>query len=170
MSRKHRNVVVSSLILAAFALSASAAPAQERAIEREGSAMERRNTITGTWRVAITLRVCASGAAIRDPFPAMATFAQGGAVTTADGSMNPALRSTGHGTWRHESGRGYRAVIEAFLFNAGGTLTGRQRFIQSIELSEDGRTFEATVAATILDPAGNVVGNGCATSTGHRLE
>ena len=138
-------------------------------LRQAGIAPIRRTALVGTWRVAITPRVCQSGVAIREPFPAMATFSFGGTMTTADSSINPALRSAGHGVWHHTTGREYRALAEAFLFNPGGTWVGTQRLKQTIELSEDGNTFRATVAATFLDGAGNVTGTGCATTTGQRL-
>lgn len=152
-----------SVITLCTSLSLSAQP------ERDARFAPLRRTLVGTWRVAITPRVCQSGAAIREPFPAMATFSFGGTMTTADSALNPAQRSAGHGVWRHENSREYRAVAEAFLFNAGGTWVGIQRLTQTIELSDDGNSFRATVAATFLDAAGNVTGSGCATTVGQRL-
>jgi hypothetical protein len=136
----------------------------------DGEALDKRGrTLVGTWKVQITLTVCQTGAAIRDPFAAMATFNLGGTMTTSDGSLNPALRGAGHGVWER-SGNDYRVVAEAFLFNAGGAWTGRQRLVQTIEVDEEGETFRANVAATVLDPGGNVVFTGCATSSGQRMQ
>lgn len=126
--------------------------------------------LIGTWRVQITLRVCESNAAIRPPFSAMATFAAGGTMTTADSGFNPALRSAGHGVWRHDDGHTYIAKAEAFLFNMGGTLTATQKLSQTIEVGPDGKTFHATVASTVVDLAGNVLLTGCASSVGERMQ
>jgi hypothetical protein len=126
-----------------------------------------RRPLEGTWKVMITVRNCQTGAPFGPPFPAMATFADG-TVITSDSSIPPSRRSLGHGVWSHSNGRTYSAVIEAFLFDANGAFSGRQRFQQSIELT--GRdTFEATVAAEITNASEVVVGRGCATSSAERL-
>lgn len=100
----------------------------------------------------------------------MATFVAGGTVTTADSGFNPALRSAGHGVWRHDQGQKYVALVEAFLFNPGGTLTATQKLSQTIEVAPDGKTFHASVASTVVDVAGNVLLTGCASSVGERMQ
>lgn len=154
--------VLSLCILTAGGSRASERPETER--------RARSGRLAGTWRVQITLRVCQTNVAIRPPFAAMATFATGGTMTTADSGFNPALRSAGHGVWQYGSGSEYSAVAEAFLYNAGGAWTGTQRLVQTIELAPDGRTFEAKVASSVRDTTGNVLMSGCATSAGERLE
>ena len=79
--------------------------------------------LEGTWRVQVTIRDCASGAALRT-FPAFLTFAQGGTLTETTTGFPPALRTPGHGVWEHLGGHTYRAVSEAFLFNPAGVWTG----------------------------------------------
>lgn len=125
-------------------------------------------TLEGTWRVEITLRNCLTGDPVQNPFPALASFARGGTVTTADGGLSPAVRGTGLGSWWRVPGGLFAAVTEAFLFN-GSVRTGAQRIIQSIEVTPDGEEFNADVTSEILDPNGNVVGTGCATSIGRRF-
>jgi hypothetical protein len=127
-------------------------------------------TLEGTWRVQITLRHCETGAQLGTPFPALATFARGGTVTTSDGGSSPAARGTGHGVWWRLQGREFAAVTEAFLFAPSGTSSGRQRLTQQIELGRDGMTFEATIAARVTDTGGQVLFSGCASSEGRRLE
>jgi hypothetical protein len=127
-------------------------------------------TLEGTWRVQITLRHCETGAPLGPPFPALATFARGGTVTTSDGGSSPAARGAGHGVWWRLQGREFAAVTEAFLFAPSGTSSGRQRLTQQIELGRDGMMFEATIAARVMDPAGQVLFSGCASSEGRRLE
>jgi hypothetical protein len=127
-------------------------------------------TIEGAWRVQITLRDCTSGQPLRSPFPALASFARGGTVTTADGGLSPAIRTTGLGVWSHSEGGSYAAVTEAFLFAPTGVNTGTQRITQHIKFDRYEDAFEATVSSTALDTQGNVVAVGCATSVGRRLE
>jgi hypothetical protein len=125
--------------------------------------------LEGTWRVQVTLRDCQSGNPAAPAFPALASFARGGTMTTADGGMNPSRRGSGHGVWAHMGGRTYRAVTEAFLYGPTGELTGTQRLTQVIELGQDPMTFTAEVSAQVLAPNGVVVFSGCATSAGARL-
>jgi hypothetical protein len=127
-----------------------------------------RGTLEGTWRVEITLRNCLTGEPVQPPFPALASFARGGTVTTADGGLSPAVRGTGLGTWWRMRGGAFAAVTEAFLFN-GNVRTGVQRITQEIEVAAGDDEFTANVGSEIEDVDGNVVGRGCATSIGWRL-
>ena len=125
-------------------------------------------TLEGTWRVEITLRNCLTGEPVQNPFPALASFARGGTVTTADGGLSPAVRGTGLGAWWRVRGGAFAAITEAFLFN-GDVRTGTQRIIQEIEVAPDGEEFNANVTSEIQDINGNVFATGCATSIGRRL-
>ena len=160
MARMSRIVATTAAVAFIFAAGASAQPEHTQAGAR---------TIEGTWRVQITLRDCTSGQPLRSPFPALASFARGGTVTTADGGLSPATRTTGLGVWSHSTGGGYAAVTEAFLFAPTGVNAGTQRITQHIELNPYEDTFQATVNSTILDTQGNVVAVGSATSVGRRL-
>ena len=126
--------------------------------------------LEGTWRVQITLRNCQTGDALRPPFPAMATFAAGGTVTTSDGGSSPLMRGAGHGVWQHTGGHTFAVLTEAFLFTPTGALNGTQRLRQSVEIGVDPDAFEATVGAEILDLQGTVLMAGCASSVGRRME
>jgi hypothetical protein len=155
-----RIVATTAAVAFIFVAGASAQPEDTQAQAR---------TIVGAWRVQITLRDCTSGQPLRSPFPALASFARGGTVTTADGGLSPATRTTGLGVWSHSTGGTYAAVTEAFLFAPTGVNTGTQRITQQIELDPYNDTFEATVNSSVLDTQGNVVAVGCATSVGRRL-
>jgi hypothetical protein len=133
------------------------------------AAAARAATLEGTWRVEITLRNCDTGQTLGLPFPALATFARGGTLTTSDGGLSPAVRSTGHGVWWRARGRTFAALSEAFMFN-GGVRSGTQRISQEIDLDHDGMTFEARVSSAVLDTAGQIVFTGCASSVGRRLD
>lgn len=128
----------------------------------------RRNSLEGTWRVQITPRNCQTGAPLRPPFPAMASYGRGGILITSDSGFNPALRGAGHGVWSHSQGQSFDVVSEAFLFNPAGAMTGTQRLVQTLIL-KDNDLFEASVAAEVLDLGRNVISTGCATSSGVRM-
>lgn len=132
------------------------------------AAESRRQSLEGTWRVQITPRHCQTQTPFRPPFPAMASYAKGGIMTTSDSAFNPALRGAGHGAWTHRHDQTYEVVSEAFFFNSAGAMTGTQRLVQTLTLTGPD-TFEATVAAEVLDLERNVVSSGCATSTGTRM-
>lgn len=156
-----RCFVLPSLPLAVATLTLIAA-ARPVAAEGDGKTLE------GTWRVEITLRNCVTGQPVQPPFPALASFARGGTVTTADGGLSPAVRGTGLGAWSRLPNGAFAAVTEAFLFN-GNIRTGVQRIRQEIEVAAGGEEFNASVASEIRDVNGNVVAAGCATSIGVRM-
>ena len=137
--------------------------------EKNGTQAAAAATLEGTWRVEITLRNCDTGQALGIPFPALATFARGGTLTTSDGGLSPAVRGTGHGVWWRTPGRTFAALSEAFMFN-GGVRSGTQRISQEIDLDYDGMTFEARVSSAVLNTAGQIVFAGCASSIGRRLD
>lgn len=136
---------------------------------KSGSQAAAAATLEGTWRVEITLRTCDTGQPLGIPFPALATFARGGTLTTSDGGLSPAVRGTGHGVWWRAGGQTFAALSEAFMFN-GGVRSGTQRISQEIDLGHDGMTFEARVSSAVLDTAGQLVFAGCASSVGRRLD
>ena len=139
---------------------------RREAVQQESPAA----TLEGTWRVEITLLNCQTGEPLRDPFPALATFARGGTMTTSDGGSSPTARGAGHGEWWRTQGRTFGAITEAFLFAPTGSLSGRQRLVQLIELDGHGMEFEANVSSTILNTFGQVVAAGCARSVGRRRD
>lgn len=127
-------------------------------------------TLEGTWRVEITLLNRQTGEPLRDPFPALATFARGGTVTTSDDRLSPTARGAGHGVWWRTQGRTFAAITEAFLFGPTGALSARQRLVQLIDLDGSGTEFEAKVSSTILNTSGQVVAVGCARSVGRPID
>ena len=137
--------------------------------EKTGAAAAAAATLEGTWRVEITLRHCDTGQPLGNAFPALATFARGGTLTTSDGGSSPAVRGPGHGIWWHAPAGTFGALSEAFMFN-GAVRTGAQRISQEIDLDHDGLTFHARVSSTVLNTAGQIVFEGCASSVGRRLD
>ena len=76
-----------------------------------------------------------------------------------------------YGVWEREEGRrNYSFAFLSLRYNASGVFIGTQKVRQTAELSANGNEFTSTGTIEILDANGNVVGNGCSTSTGTRFE
>lgn len=125
--------------------------------------------IQGTWQVQVTIRNCATGDPIVS-FPSLVTYAGGGTVLATTSSLSPALNSPGQGVWQYVGGQSYTGGYMFFRFNSSGTFIGAQKISQEIEY--DGALDQLNITATfeVLDPNGNVVGSGCVTAVGTRLE
>jgi hypothetical protein len=125
--------------------------------------------LAGAWRTEITLRNCQTGAAIRT-FPALNTFVPGGAFLGTSGGASPALFSNSVGVWQHTGGQHFTSTATLFRFNPDGTYAGTQKFTRTIVLGPDANEFTSTNTTEILDPSGTVIGTGCSTEAGRRLE
>jgi hypothetical protein len=167
MKLKPMNYVIGFALLASVTLagiiSAKTAVAAQEPAKSNGPKLE------GTWRVHVTIRDCNSGAALR-MFPAFLTFAQGGTLTETTTGFAPALRSPGHGFWRHTNYHSYLAVSEAFLFSPTGVWTGTQRLTQSIEIGDSPDQLDSTATNEIYDPNGQLITSGCATAVATRMD
>ena len=132
----------------------------------------RERTIVGAWRTQVTLVNCDTeepGPSLRGLF----TFHDGGTLSewgVAPGST-PALRSPSHGVWQREHGwQDYSYIFVHYRYNASGVLIGSQRVTAQLELHDDGDHFTTQAAVKVLDVNENVIGTGCATAAGTRIE
>lgn len=126
-------------------------------------------SLQGSWLVASTIRDCQTGQALGTN-PILNTFFPGGSMIS-NASVNPAVLSTGHGTWSHTAGHEFTNTLRLFQFSPvngsfGGTITIR-RVIQLVDGSDE---FSSVDTAEAADPSGNVIGIRCATAVGHRVE
>ena len=126
--------------------------------------------IEGTWRVQITPRNCDTGVPAPITFPGKNTFLSGGSMIGTGSTTTPYLLSTGHGVWEHTGGRTFINTLEFFAYTQDHVLVGTQKVTRNIELSESGDEFTSTTMFEIIAPNGNVIGRGCATDVGTRLE
>ena len=117
--------------------------------------------LEGAWRLQLTVRDCNTGQALRT-FPAVFTFAKGGAATVITAGQLPSLATTGLGAWRHAQDHNYSAVTDAFVFSPAGVWIQTHRLTRAIELSIDGDAFTDIVALEIFDTNGNVIVTGVA--------
>ena len=132
-------------------------------VSRENS---NRKSIVGTWQTVVTPRNCATGAPVAPAFPGILTFNEGETLT----GTSTAVTSV-YGVWEREEGRrNYSFAFLSLRYNASGVFIGTQKVRQTAELSANGNEFTSTGTIEILDANGNVVGNGCSTSTGTRFE
>lgn len=138
---------------------------------QEDAAARRSNSrkLEGVWDLTVTRRDCTTGAAIGSG-PAILTFARGGTMHDFGSGRPPATRSAGYGVWRYQSNGRYSDAFQFFIYNADGTLAGKQIVREQILLSYDGNSFTNTAASQILDVNGNVTATRCSTATATRFE
>lgn len=125
--------------------------------------------LEGSWNADFTVRNCQTGDALTT-FPALNTFERDGTLQHDSGAVNPQTRSSGHGVWRHETGRSFSFAIQFLRFNPDGTYAGRTVARRQAELNQAGSSYSANVTLEIYNPAGVLVGTGCATETATRFE
>jgi len=130
---------------------------------------ENERRLEGVWNVQVTRLDCQTGAVIGTG-PAILTFVRGGTMHDFGTGRSPSTRSPGYGVWSHGSGRRYSDAFQFFLFNADGTLAGRQIVREQIELSRSENSFTNSASSQILDAGGNVVMTRCSTAIGTRFE
>jgi hypothetical protein len=127
------------------------------------------NTVEGSWRITVTrLNPPPGGPAT---FESLMTFAGGGGLVETS-STGTTRRGPAHGVWERVAGRTYATTMVLFRFDpATGAYLGTQRVDRTMQLSEDGQSFEAVSLGTQFDPLGSVVLGGLrATETGQRIQ
>jgi len=134
--------------------------------------------IEGTWLVQVTLRNCASGAALSS-VNSIVTFASGGTLAETPGAtaFAPGQRSDGHGNWSHLGGQTYtQRFIALIRFDtppnpptSPGFLAGWQTVTHTVELV-DSQNFSSRGINEFFDSNGNLYRSGCSTTVGRRFE
>jgi hypothetical protein len=127
---------------------------------------EEQQGLEGVWDITITVRSCATDAALFTG-RVIHMFIDGGTMTEIADRAN---RSAGLGTWHHLGGRRYSAIHEWIEYTAAGGFNGTQVVTREIELSKNGDEFTATANGKAFDAAGQQISIGCATSTATRFE
>jgi hypothetical protein len=151
--------VIVLLALSGAQIPVSAQPAQEqRGQEEQG--------IEGVWDISVTVRSCATGAALFTG-RVIHIFIDGGSLTEVADRAN---RSAGLGIWRHLGGRSYASVQKWIEYTAAGGDNGTGVVTREIELSENGDKFTAKSTSELFNAAGQLISTGCATSTATRFE
>jgi hypothetical protein len=163
-----RRAVMLSMGLALAGLAASDASAQQSAEAR---------TVQGVWYVQVTIRDCATGAALAPPVHSLVTFAAGGTFheSVGGGGFAPGQRSDGHGTWTHKGGHTYDQRFVALINFATapgpgpGFEAGWMKIQHTVEVI-DADHIESAGTNSFYRMNGEVYRTGCSTATGTRFE
>jgi len=124
--------------------------------------------LEGSWDAQVTFTNCRTGAAVSPPFPAMATYMQGGTMQEF-GVASGLFRGPGHGVWSYLGGRNFSNSFQFFRFNPDGTPNGRVIVRKQIDF-RPGNSYVATSRTEFYDNNGNLFMRGCATEIGTRFE
>ena len=123
--------------------------------------------ITGTWNHPLTVRNCATGAAIAQA-TTTSSYSEGGVYTEVAPAPGPTLRSPGIGVWRYVGSQKYEMSMKYFRYNADGSYAGKTLIDSNItHLPND--TLAQVAAVRIFNAAGTQVASGCATLTSTRF-
>jgi hypothetical protein len=133
--------------------------------------------VKGVWYVQVTIRDCATGAALAQPVHSLVTFAAGGTVheSVSGGGFAVGQRSDGHGTWAHKGGRTYdQRFVSLINFSTApgpgpGFETGWMKVQHTIEVI-DADHIESSGQNSFYRRDGSLYRTGCSTATGTRFE
>ncbi|MBA2606533.1 MAG: hypothetical protein H0U96_06665 [Acidobacteria bacterium] len=143
-----------------------------------------RQSIVGAWRTAVTQRNCQTDLPLAPASRGLLTFNEGGTLSeyNAGPALSPAMRSPGHGVWLRLREREYSFVFIINRYDASGVFIGTTKIRAALELGASGNFFnDAAISASrnvfttnaaveIFDASDNLIGRGCATSVGTRIE
>jgi hypothetical protein len=164
-----RGAKMLSMGLALVGLAASGASAQQSAAQA--------GTVQGVWYMQVTIRDCATGAALAPPVRSLVTFAAGGTLheSVGGGGFAPGQRSDGHGTWTHKAGGTYDQRFVAMINFATapgpgpGFEAGWIKVQHTVEVI-DADHIESVGTNSFYRLNGEVYRTGCSTVTGTRFE
>jgi len=123
--------------------------------------------ITGTWNHVLTVRNCATGAAIAQG-SSTSSYVEGGVYMEVAPAPGPTLRTPGIGVWRYVGGQKYEMSMKYFRYNADGSFAGKTIVDSNItHLLDD--TLAQVAVVRIFNAAGSQVASGCATLTSTRF-
>lgn len=134
----------------------------------QAQAVDAADPVEGVWDAVLTLRDCSTSAVILTA-RGQNLFHRGGTLTDTNAS-SPTSRGVGFGVWRREGGaQSYTARFRFNRYNADGTWAGTQRVTRVFTLSADGNTQTSSNTGQVLDVAGTVIQNNCATDVSTRV-
>jgi len=164
-----RSAIMLSLSLALVLSAASAASAEQSGTEAR--------TLQGVWYVQVTIRDCATGAALAPPVHSLVTFAAGGTLheSVGGGGFAPGQRTDGHGTWAHKGGQTYdQRFVSLINFSTTpgpgpGFEAGWMKVQHTVEII-DADHIESAGSNSFYRWNGELYRTGCSTATGTRFE
>jgi hypothetical protein len=156
------------LLLAVFAQVWVSAQENENVLLQSGNGGNEQGLV-GSWDVTVTARDCQSGTPLFS-FLAVQTYHQGGTMQASNLGAPGIVRLESHGVWEHKKGRQYSVAFRVLKYNPDGTFAGKDVIRDVISLALNGNTYTSNGYVEILDPNGNLILRGCATTTATRFE
>lgn len=121
--------------------------------------------IEGSWLITVTL----DGGGF-PPFPALVTYAGGGALVAVDAGGPPSVNTSSHGTWVRKGDHKFAWTFLQFFFDPITEAFAGYFRVHSVDtLDKDSQVLNSRVTVDVLDPAGNVVGSFGGTTHGTRI-
>jgi hypothetical protein len=158
-------------------------------VSRTAIASGSREGLEGAWVVQVTLRDCATNAALGAPFNSLVSFHDGGTLSESAGSLAFAAgqRSPGHGNWTREGRHTFlQRMIALIVFDTPANLPGTPGFNPSLPISpgffagwqtvthtlrlSDGDHATSAGTNEFYKSDGTLYRTGCSTSTAQRFE
>ena len=164
-----RNALMLSIAAALVLAAPGSAKAQQSAAQAR--------TLQGVWYVQVTIRDCATGAALAPPVNSLVTFAAGGTLheSVGGGGFAPGQRTDGHGTWTHNGGQTYdQRFVSIINFTSApgpgpGFEAGWLKVHHTVTMIDADHT-ESIGTNSFYRRNGEVYRTGCSTATGTRFE
>ena len=124
------------------------------------------DAIEGVWESVVTVKDCTSSAVLTT-FRGVSVMHRGGTMS-ADNSQPVATRGAAFGTWKRGTGNAYTTSFVFMNFNPDNTLAGTQKVLRNLTIAADNNSLTGTTSIKILDAAGGLLRQACATETGAR--
>jgi len=125
--------------------------------------------LAGTWTQRVTLRSCATGAALRTTYPAHYTYFNDRSAIESTSGIGAGLRTISHGRWQRTGQRSFVYRNEFFIFDSAGNYVSRQVTERAIEIASDGDHLAVTGKFFRYTPDGVLTSSNCLTEEGERF-
>ena len=127
--------------------------------------------LQGVWLSQVTIRDCASGAAIAGPFPGMISFQTGGTIGESGPALPNSTRGPGYGVWRRTGRSTFSETLTFQRFDLSGIFLGTQVIHATPKVANDSRSYVALGGKfEVKDQHGSTIATGCSSATGVRFQ
>ena len=120
------------------------------------------NTLTGTWNVTV------NRPAPLPPLKSVQVFTSSGALIEM-ANESQASRTAQYGAWERIDGRLYSATALLYRFDAKGNFVGTTKINKTIELGNDGNTFQHIARVAVYDANDKLVQSVVGRASGVRM-
>jgi hypothetical protein len=156
---KVRTLLATAVLVVLTALVAAGAIATS-ALADTGS--ESGNQLTGTWNVTV------NRPAPLPPLRSVQVFTSSGEMIEMANEWQ-ASRTAQYGVWERIDGRLYAATGIFYRFDSQGNFVGTTKIDRTIELGQDGKTFQHIARVGIYDASEHLTSNVVARASGVRM-